>query len=144
MPFVRRWSSWGSLQSRYDTSKLRVKFWGEINVNTPLIKINKEGHAVAQLVERLFYKPEGRGFDSHWSDWKFPLTHPRPPPPAAALWPWGRLSLQQKWVPGIFPGRVRWPVLRAENLIIFVCDCLTIWEPQPPGALGHCTGIAFF
>ena len=21
-----------------------------------------------------------------------------------ALWPWGRLSLQQKWVPGIFPG----------------------------------------
>jgi len=22
----------------------------------------------------------------------------------AALWPWGWLSLQQKWVPGIFPG----------------------------------------
>jgi len=22
----------------------------------------------------------------------------------AALWPWGRFSLQQKWVPGIFPG----------------------------------------
>jgi len=21
-----------------------------------------------------------------------------------ALWPWGRLSLWQKWVPGIFPG----------------------------------------
>jgi len=21
-----------------------------------------------------------------------------------ALWPWGRLSLQQKWVPGVFPG----------------------------------------
>jgi len=21
----------------------------------------------------------------------------------AALWPWGRLSLQKKWVPGIFP-----------------------------------------
>jgi hypothetical protein len=23
----------------------------------------------------------------------------------AALWPWGRLSLYRKWVPGIFPGR---------------------------------------
>jgi len=22
----------------------------------------------------------------------------------AALWPWGRLSLYQKWVPGMFPG----------------------------------------
>jgi len=22
----------------------------------------------------------------------------------AALWSWDRLSLQQKWVPGIFPG----------------------------------------
>jgi len=22
----------------------------------------------------------------------------------AATWPWGRLSLQQKWVSGIFPG----------------------------------------
>jgi hypothetical protein len=25
--------------------------------------INVSGHAVAQLVEALFYKPEGRGFD---------------------------------------------------------------------------------
>jgi len=23
----------------------------------------------------------------------------------AALWPWGRLSLEQKWVPRIYPGR---------------------------------------
>jgi len=27
--------------------------------------LNK-GHAMAQLVEALRYKPEGRGFDSHW------------------------------------------------------------------------------
>jgi len=25
----------------------------------------------------------------------------------AALWPWGRLSLWQKWVPGIFPGGIK-------------------------------------
>ena len=27
------------------------------------------GHAVAQLVEVLRYKPEGRGFDSRWWHW---------------------------------------------------------------------------
>jgi hypothetical protein len=29
---------------------------------------------VAQLVEALRYKPEGRGFDSRWCHWKFSLT----------------------------------------------------------------------
>jgi len=33
----------------------------------------KEGHAVAQLVEALRYKPEGRGFDSRWCHWIFSL-----------------------------------------------------------------------
>ena len=28
-------------------------------------------HAVAQLVEALIYKPEGRGFDSLWCHWNF-------------------------------------------------------------------------
>jgi hypothetical protein len=32
------------------------------------------GHAVAQLIEALRYKPEGRGFDSRWCHWNFPLT----------------------------------------------------------------------
>jgi len=32
------------------------------------------GHAVAQLVEALSYKPEGRGFDSRWCHWNFSLT----------------------------------------------------------------------
>ena len=31
-------------------------------------------HAVAQLVEALRYKPEGRGFDSRWCQWNFSLT----------------------------------------------------------------------
>jgi len=38
-----------------------------------------------------------------------------------ALWPWSRLSLQQKWVPEIFPRGLRRPVLRADNLNIFMC-----------------------
>jgi len=29
---------------------------------------------VAQLVEALRYKPEGRGFDSRWGHWDFSLT----------------------------------------------------------------------
>jgi hypothetical protein len=29
---------------------------------------------VAQLVEAVRYKPEGRGFDSQWCHWNFPLT----------------------------------------------------------------------
>jgi hypothetical protein len=32
------------------------------------------GHAVAQLVEALRYKPENRGFDSRWCYWNFSLT----------------------------------------------------------------------
>ena len=33
-----------------------------------------EGHAVAQLVEALRYKSEGRGFDSPMLSWNFSLT----------------------------------------------------------------------
>ena len=33
-----------------------------------------EGHAVAQLVEALRCKAEGRGFDSRWCNWNFSLT----------------------------------------------------------------------
>ena len=32
------------------------------------------GHAVAQLVEVLRYKSEGRGFESRWRHWYFSLT----------------------------------------------------------------------
>jgi len=42
-----------------------------------LIKIfycTRRGHAVAQFVEALRYKPEGRGFDSRWCHWDFSLT----------------------------------------------------------------------
>jgi hypothetical protein len=34
----------------------------------------KPGHAVAQLVEALRYKPEGRGFDFRLCHWNFSLT----------------------------------------------------------------------
>jgi len=33
---------------------------------------------MAQLVEALHYKPEGRGFDFRWCHWSFSLTSFRP------------------------------------------------------------------
>ena len=37
-------------------------------------RTRKWGHAVAQWVEALRYKPKSRGFDSRWYHWNFLLT----------------------------------------------------------------------
>ena len=92
------------------------------------IKLNKQHiyiyicAAVAQLVTALRYKSEGRGFDSWWCHWNFSLT--------AALWPWGRLSIQQK--------RLTVKVAGAYHLHV-----PTVWksQPQPPGILRVFPGL---
>ena len=53
-------------------------------------------YAVAQLVKALRYKPEGHGFDSRW------CYSYNPSGRTMAL---SRISLQEKRVPGLFPGR---------------------------------------
>ena len=59
----------------------------------------------------------------------------------APIWPWGWLSLWQKWVPGIFPGGNGGLCVRLTPLPNLCADCLEIWEPQPPGTLRACPGL---
>jgi hypothetical protein len=45
-----------------------------ISIDNKGVYITVLGHTVAQVVEALRYKPEGRGFDSQWCHWIFSLT----------------------------------------------------------------------
>jgi len=68
------------------------------------------------------------------------LIHP------AAIRPCGRLSLWQKWVPGISPGVWGRPVRKADNLATLTCllsrnsGSLNLLEPSGP--FQRSTGIA--
>jgi len=67
---------------RFNMFQLKRPSLGNNIINSENSVINKRlyalplalGHAVAQLVEALRYKPEGRGFDFRWCHWNFSLT----------------------------------------------------------------------
>jgi hypothetical protein len=59
-----------------------------------------------------------------------------------ALWPWGWLRLQQKWIPGKFCGGKGGQCIGLKTLPPSCADHLVIWEPQTPGTLRACPGIA--
>ena len=61
--------------------------------------------------------------------------------PPAALWPWGWLRLQQKWVPGIYPGGKGGRCVWLTTVPTSCADWLEIWEPQLPGTLRACPGL---
>ena len=48
--------------------------YGQVTTNYGEVTTNYAEHAVAQFVEALCYKSEGRGFDSRWCHWNFSLT----------------------------------------------------------------------
>jgi len=66
-----------------------------------------------------------------------------------ALWPWGRLSLKQRWVPGAFPwgkgGRwVRVTTLPPSCAIVMKPGNLNFLEPSPPLQACNRTALPFF
>jgi hypothetical protein len=87
---------------------------------------------VAQLVESLHYKPEDRGFDFRWCKWNFSLTQSFRPHYCVGVHSASNRNEYQKY----FLGRWRWPVRRADNLTIFMCQLSwnlgtsNSWKPQ--------------
>jgi hypothetical protein len=76
------------------------------------------GHAVAQLVEALRYKPEGRGFDSRWCHWNFSLAQSFRLHYGSEVDSASNRNEYQEYFLGGKGGRV----CRADNLTIFMCQ----------------------
>jgi hypothetical protein len=97
------------------------------------------GHAVAQLVEALSYKPAGHGFDSRWCQWIFFYWH-NPSGRTVALGstqPLTEMSTRNISWGGCKGGRC----VGLTTLPPSCADCLEIWEPRPPGTLWVCIGL---
>ena len=97
----------------------------------------RKGHVVAQLVEALRYKPEGRGFNSRWCHWNFSLTLSFRPHRGRGVDSTSNRNEYQEFPGGGKGGRC----IGVTNLSPSCADCLEIWEPRPPGTLRACPGL---
>ena len=89
---------------------------------------------MAQLVEALRYKSEGRGFDSRWCHWKFSFLRPHY---AHGIDSASKRNEYQEYFLG---GKGGWCV-GLTTLLLSCADCLEIWEPQTAGTLRACPGL---
>ena len=98
---------------------------------------SKVGHGVAQLVEALRYKPEGRGFDSRWRHWNFSLTLSFRPHNGLGVDSASSRNEYQEYFLGGKGGRcVGLTIVPPSS-----ADCLEIWELKLPGTLRACPGL---
>ena len=83
------------------------------------------GYAVAQLVEALRYKQEGRGFDSRRCHWNFSLTKSFRPQYGPGVDSASNRNEYQEYFLGGKDGRC----VGLTTLPPSYADCFEIWEP---------------
>jgi len=101
-----------------------------------MVRCTPKMYAVAQLVEALRYKPEGRGFDSRWCHLEFSLPSFFRPHYGPGVDETSIRNEYQEYFLGGKGGRC----VRLTTLLPLYTDRLEIWEPQPPGTLRACPG----
>ena len=94
-------------------------------------------YAVAQLVEALCYKPEGRGFDSRWCHWNFSLTYYF----RSQYGPGVDSNFNRNEYQGYFLGGKGGRCVRLTTLPPSCVDCLDICETPPPRNFRVCSGL---
>jgi hypothetical protein len=113
------------------------------NGGTPPLPPVSSWYAIAQLVEALRYKPEGRGFDTRWCHWNFSL--------ALSFWPHYGPGLTQplkemstrniSW--GVkATGAQGWQPYHLNVPTVLKSGSLNLLEPSGP--IQACNGIAFY
>jgi hypothetical protein len=85
-------------------------------------------HAVEQLVEKLYYKPEGHAFDSRCCHWNFSLTQSFRPHYGLGV---DSTSIRNVYQEYFLRGKGGLCV-GLTTLLPSCADCLEIWVPQPP------------
>ena len=122
---INQWQIWRQTAKLYnsDTSEQRFYLTGHITCLSVLW--NSQGYAVAQLVEALHYKSEGRWFDFRWCHWN----------PSDRCMTLGLAQPPREMSTRNLSWGYTWPIRRADTLTAFLCrlswnlGASTSWNP---------------